>query len=106
MERDCVAAHGMAEFTKERLMECSDAFPCSVCKDCGLIAISNPKSGIWLCKGCGNKTNFSPVQIPYASKLLIQELESMCISSRIITQGKLIKNKMDTITEIEDEKDT
>ena len=99
MERDCVAAHGMAEFTKERLMECSDAFPCSVCKDCGLIAISNPASGIWLCKGCGNKTNFSPVHIPYASKLLMQELETMCISSRIITQGKLIQNRMETIME-------
>ena len=105
MERDCVVAHGMAEFTKERLMECSDAFPCSVCKDCGLLAISNPTSGIWLCKGCGNKTNFSPVHIPYATKLLMQELESMCISSRIITQGKLIKNKMNTIMENVTEKD-
>ena len=28
MERDAVAAHGMSEFTKERLMECSDAFRC------------------------------------------------------------------------------
>ena len=93
MERDCVAAHGIAEFTKERLMECSDAFPCHVCRECGLIAITNAKSGIWNCRGCGNTTNFSAVQIPYASKLLMQELETMCISSRMLTQGRLLKMK-------------
>jgi DNA-directed RNA polymerase II subunit RPB2 len=90
MERDCVAAHGIAEFTKERFMECSDAFRCWSCRDCGLIAIANPKDSIWLCKGCGNTTDFSPIEIPYAYKLLLQELETMCISSRILTQGKLI----------------
>ncbi len=90
MERDCVAAHGVAEFTKERLMECSDAFPCHVCRDCGLLAISNPGKGIWNCKACGNTTNFSAVQIPYASKLLFQELETMSISPRILTQGKMV----------------
>lgn len=90
MERDCVAAHGMAEFTKERLMECSDAFRCFSCRDCGLLAIANPVEGVWACRACGNTTNFSPIEIPYAYKLLLQELESMCISSRVITQSKLI----------------
>ena len=90
MERDCVAAHGMAEFTKERLMECSDAFRCYSCRDCGLLAVANPVEGIWACRACGNTTNFSNVEIPYAYKLLLQELESMCISSRVITQSRLI----------------
>jgi DNA-directed RNA polymerase II subunit RPB2 len=90
MERDCVAAHGVAEFTKERLMECSDAFACHVCRDCGRLAIANPEKGIWNCKACGNTTNFSAVQIPYASKLLFQELETMSISPRILTQGKMV----------------
>jgi len=90
MERDCVIAHGMAEFTKERLMECSDAFRCFSCKDCGLIAVSNPVDGIWNCRGCGNTTNFSQIEIPYAYKLLLQELESMCISSRVITKSRLM----------------
>ena len=89
MERDCVVAHGMAEFTKERLMECSDAFRCFSCKDCGLICIANPVEGVWNCRGCGNTTNFSAIEIPYAYKLLLQEMESMCISSRIITQSRL-----------------
>jgi len=92
MERDCVAAHGISEFTKERLMECSDLFRCWSCQDCGLIAIVNPKEGIWMCKGCGNTTHFSPIEIPYAYKLLLQELETMSITSRIITQGKLLKH--------------
>jgi DNA-directed RNA polymerase II subunit RPB2 len=90
MERDCVIAHGMAEFTKERLMECSDAFRCFSCKDCGLLAVSNPVDGIWNCRGCGNTTKFSQIEIPYAYKLLLQELESMCISSRVITKSRLM----------------
>jgi DNA-directed RNA polymerase II subunit RPB2 len=93
MERDCVAAHGIADFTKERLNECSDAFRCFSCRECGLLAVANPTEGLWLCRGCGNTTNFSAVQIPYASKLLFQELETMSISSRLITEGKLIRHK-------------
>jgi DNA-directed RNA polymerase II subunit RPB2 len=91
MERDAVCAHGVAEFTKERLVECSDGFPCFTCKSCGLLAIANPKENIWLCRGCGNTTDFSPIQIPYASKLFMQELESMCISTRLITDSQLMK---------------
>ena len=91
MERDCVIAHGISEFTKERFMECSDLFRCHSCRDCGSIIISNPKEGIWNCRGCGNTTNFSAIEIPYAYKLLLQELETMNITSRIITNMKLLK---------------
>ena len=91
MERDCVIAHGISEFTKERFMECSDLFRCHSCRDCGLLALSNPKEGIWCCRGCGNTTNFSAIEIPYAYKLLLQELETMNITSRIITKTKLLK---------------
>jgi DNA-directed RNA polymerase beta subunit len=77
MERDCVA--------------CSDLFRCWSCRDCGLIAIVNPKEGIWNCRGCGNSVNFSAIEIPYAYKLMLQELETMCISSRIVTQQKLLR---------------
>ncbi len=93
MERDCVVAHGMSEFTKERLMECSASFSCYTCKDCGLLAIANQEDGIWACKGCNNTTNFSHINIPYATKLLLQELETMNIGSRIITQQKLLRDK-------------
>jgi DNA-directed RNA polymerase II subunit RPB2 len=96
MERDCVVAHGMAEFTKERLMECSDSFSCYSCKDCGLLAVANPEQSIWSCHGCGNTTRFSHINIPYATKLLLQELETMCIGSRLITQQKLISHQPST----------
>jgi DNA-directed RNA polymerase II subunit RPB2 len=89
MERDCVAAHGVGEFTKERFMECSDQFPCYVCKHCGMLAVANPKDNLWSCARCMNQTDFSAIQIPYASKLFMQELESMCITSRMITEGEL-----------------
>jgi len=88
---NCVIGHGMSEFTKERLMECSDAFLCYSCRECGLIAIANEKEGIWACRGCSNTTNFAHIQIPYASKLLMQELETMCIGSRLITNQKLLR---------------
>lgn len=73
-------------------MECSDAFKCYSCRECGLIAVANEKGGIWACRGCGNATNFSHIQIPYASKLLMQELETMCIASRLITNQKLLRD--------------
>jgi DNA-directed RNA polymerase II subunit RPB2 len=103
MERDCVASHGVAEFTKERFVECSDGFDAWVCNDCGLLGIVNPEQGIWLCKGCQNTTNFSNVQIPYASKLFLQELESMCISSRMITETQVAEKMRQTGTSNEDE---
>ena len=105
MERDCVAAHGVAEFTKERFMECSDMFPCTVCRRCGMLAVANPKEHMMACARCANTTDFAQVQIPYASKLFLQELESMCITSRLITEGELkpmdkhYSNHMETLAE-------
>jgi len=101
MERDCVAAHGIMEFTKERFMECSDGFKCYTCRKCGLLAIANPDANIWLCKGCQNTTEFASIQIPYAYKLLVQELETMNIGSRIFTQGAIedVEQPLKKITE-------
>jgi DNA-directed RNA polymerase II subunit RPB2 len=94
MERDCVIGHGMAEFTKERFMECSDAFLCYACKACGLIAVVNDQAdGVWSCRGCSNTTTFSHIQIPYATKLLLQELETMSIGSRLITNQTLVRSE-------------
>ena len=43
------------------------------------------KKNIYLCQQCENYTDFSKVNIPYAFKLLIQELITMNIAPRIIT---------------------
>ena len=79
-------------------MECSDAFSCYSCKECGLLAVVNPEQNIWACRGCGNSTNFGHIHIPYATKLLLQELEAMNICSRLITQDKLIRSESKQIT--------
>ena len=85
MERDCIISHGAASFLKERLMDVSDNYRVFICKECGMIASVNPQRKIYCCKNCNNYTQFSEIRCPYAYKLLTQELESMNISSRLLT---------------------
>ena len=86
MERDCMASHGAARFVKERLYDSSDAFSVHICNKCGLIASFNNQKNIHLCKTCQNRTDFKYVEIPYACKLMMQELISMNIAPRILTK--------------------
>ena len=86
MERDCMASHGAARFVKERLYDSSDSFSVHVCNKCGLIASFNNEKNIHLCKTCQNRTDFKYVEIPYACKLMMQELISMNIAPRILSK--------------------
>lgn len=86
MERDCMCSHGAARFTKERIYDVSDKYSVYVCKKCGMISSYNDKSHVHLCKTCNNRTDFSYVEMPYACKLLFQELTTMNIAPRIITK--------------------
>jgi len=85
MERDCMISHGSAIFLKDRLMDQSDAFEIFVCDLCGFLAIGNRKQDIFECKNCDNTVSISLIKIPYACKLLFQELMAMAISPRIIS---------------------
>jgi DNA-directed RNA polymerase II subunit RPB2 len=85
MERDCMISHGASRFTKGRLYDASDKYSVHVCKKCGLIAAYNDKLHIHHCKTCDNRTDFSYVEIPYACKLLFQELITMNVAPRIMT---------------------
>ena len=86
MERDVMIAHGMSAFCKERLYDVSDAFKVHICNKCGLIASYNDKLHIHMCRVCENRTDFKYVEIPYACKLLFQELTTMNIAPRIYTE--------------------
>jgi DNA-directed RNA polymerase II subunit RPB2 len=85
MERDCMIAHGSLLFLKERMLDISDNYRSFVCNMCGLLGIVNPEKNVYKCKKCNNYSDFSEVRIPYACKLMIQELESMSVAPRIIT---------------------
>ena len=88
MERDCMVSHGASRFTRGRLYDASDKYQVNVCKKCGMISAYNDKKHIHVCKTCDNRTDFNYVEIPYACKLLFQELQTMNIAPRIMTQSK------------------
>ncbi len=85
MERDCMIAHGASYMLKERLMDVSDKYSVFVCNDCNMICTGNNKENIYECKKCNNYSDFTKIYIPYACKLLFQELMAMSIGPRFIT---------------------
>ena len=92
MERDVMLAHGASRFCRERLYDVSDKYSVYVCKKCGMMASFNDgkKKGldftIHLCRTCGNKTDFARVEVPYAFKLMAQELQTINVATRIMTE--------------------
>ena len=85
MERDCMIAHGASYFLKERLMDVSDKYSVYICNDCKMICTGNNKGNVYECKKCANYGDFTKIYIPYACKLLFQELMAMSIGPRFLT---------------------
>ena len=83
MERDVGIAHGAAFLLREKLLEASDKYTVHVCNICGLFANKMPKKDVYHCQSCKNSTRISKVILPYAFKLLIQELMSVQILPRL-----------------------
>ncbi|KAK9349878.1 hypothetical protein V1505DRAFT_342873 [Lipomyces doorenjongii] len=77
MERDCLIAYGASQLLLERLMISSDAFNVDVCGQCGLMGYNG-----W-CTTCQSAKNVYKLTIPYAAKLLFQELLSMNVAPRL-----------------------
>ena len=80
MERDCMIAHGSAQFLKERMLDVSDLYKIYVDKESGLFSIGTPENGT-LKEG----SNVKALHIPYAFKLLHQELMAIGIAVRLRT---------------------
>ncbi|XP_054716873.1 DNA-directed RNA polymerase III subunit RPC2-like [Uloborus diversus] len=77
MERDCLIGHGTSMLLLERLMLSSDAFDVDVCNKCGLLGYSG-----W-CHFCRSSCHIASIRMPYACKLLFQELQSMNVVPRL-----------------------
>ena len=109
MERDGIIGYGAARFLQESMMERGDAYYMAICNKTGTIAIYNENLNLFLSpmadgpiKFTGTLDDglnidyiskygrsFSIVRVPYAFKLLMQELQGMNIQMRIITEENI-----------------
>lgn len=109
MERDGIMAHGMSGFLNESYMVRGDQYYMAVCNKTGAIAVYNPERNLFLSPFAdgplvfstskdGDQVldafslygrSFSLLRIPYALKLMIQELQVMNIQMRIITEDNI-----------------
>ena len=71
MERDSILSHGVSAFLKETMLERSDKYTFQIDENSGLIDYNKD-----------DKVKHQ-VQMPYAMKMLIQELQTMCIYTRL-----------------------
>ena len=109
MERDGIAAHGATAFLQESMLVRGDQYFMAVCNKTGMTAIYNQSYNLFLSPiadgpikfvGTLNEglnieniskygRSFSIIRIPYAFKLLMQELQGMNIQLRIITEDNI-----------------
>lgn len=87
MEKDAMLSHGTVQFLKERMFDVSDKYFVTLCKDTGMIAAVNKDKNIYNSLYSNNNTDFVRVQIPYASKLLMQELYTIGIVMKLKTDA-------------------
>ena len=76
MEKDARLAHSVPHVLVERLMHSSDAYTMNVCS-CGLT--HSIRGGV--CNRCDRAAH--EIVVPYAFKLLVQELQAMCIEVKL-----------------------
>ena len=85
MERDVGISYGASKVLNERMLISSDLYEAPVCDKCGFIGLKRKVTGrAYVCTGCSGE--IKTVKMPYASKLLMQELMSMGIAPRLRTE--------------------
>jgi len=93
MERDVLIAHGIPLFLKEKFMDSSDGYNMFICGECGLIARKVINKNIYICDSCKNSDTHK-VQLPYAFKLMMQELMAINILPRIRVEENEFSNSV------------
>ena len=117
MERDSIISHGATDFLRESMMERGDKSYVAVCNKTGMISIFNPANNLFMSpmadgplKFVGSfegddlrveyitqfGRDFSVICIPYSLKLLIQELQTINVQMRVITEDNL--EQMENLT--------
>lgn len=115
MERDGVLAHGMTAFLNDSFLTRGDDYYIAICNKTGTIAIYNKARNLFLSPYADGPlkfvttnivsnnieenlaiknisrfgNSFSIVRVPYAFKLFIQELQTLNIQTRIITDQNI-----------------
>lgn len=122
MERDAILGHGIADFLRESIMKRADGYSTIVCNGCGNIPIYNEKEGLTICPSCdgpiqfiGDTANtleilpplkrsvasFSKIEIPYAFKLLEQEMNGyLNMGMRVLTDKDVKHFREDGVGEL------
>jgi len=109
MERDGIAGHGAMHFLQESMLVRGDQYYMAICNKTGMTAIYNESHNIFLSpisdgpirftgtidQGMNIENiskygrSFSVIKIPYAFKLLMQELSTMSVQMRLITEDNI-----------------
>ena len=110
MERDVLISHGINDFLRESMLDRGDKYYMAVCNQTGLLAVYNPSKNIFISPMADgpiqftgtidgkdftveNVTkfgrSFSIVCVPYSLKLLLQELQTINVQMRIITDDNI-----------------
>ena len=111
MERDGIISHGCSNFLKDSMMKRGDEFKMPICNNSGTIAIYDKDKSQYFSslidgpihseikgkeitnvkKISKYAKDFSIVEVPYCFKLLMQELSSMNVQMRLITEESVNK---------------
>jgi DNA-directed RNA polymerase II subunit RPB2 len=110
MERDAIIGHGATDFLRESMMERGDKYYMAVCNKTGMLAIYNPSKNVFMSPMADGPVryvgsldgkemhienvtkfgrDFSVICVPYSLKLFLQELQTMNIQMRLITEDNI-----------------
>jgi len=85
MEQQALVAHGASLLLKERYD--SDKVIIPICAKCGTIAIEDKIRRKTHCPSCGSE-QIEPIEISYAFKLLLEELQGLHINTSFSLKNK------------------